>query len=288
MKPITEPIRLLDARSDASDELRRVLAHGRDALSPSHEQLGRLEAVVAGIGALAPGAAVGGATGVAKGAFGQWLAKGAVVKLAVLLAIGGGAAGGSYVIAKRAGSRPAATSLVTDSPAPGPAAAPPRSSVSIVEESRPAPSPAEVAPFDPGSSALPSGVKPSLGAPPPAGPPTLASARHATAGEPSLPSDPLSTEPAPLPETELALVTRARGMVATNPGGALQALDAHRSRFPHGNFEQEREVLAIEALVRLGRRDEARARAGAFAVAFPQSAHRRRIGTLLGDDAPAR
>jgi hypothetical protein len=287
MKPIAEPTRLLDARSDASDDLRRVLAHGRDVLSPSDEQLGRFEAVVAGISVLAPGAAAGGASGVAKGAFGQWLAKGGIVKLAVLLALGGGAAGGSYAVARRTGARTAATSVVTDSPAPR-ATAPPRSSVSLVEESPPVPSPADVAPFDPASSTLPPVATPSLAAPPLAAPPMPASPRHATAGEPALPSEPPSTTPAPLPETELALVTRARGMVATNPGGALQALDAHRSRFPHGNFEQEREVLAIEALVRLGRRDEARARARAFDVAFPQSAHRRRIGTLLGDDSPAR
>ena len=57
-----------------------------------------------------------------------------------------------------------------------------------------------------------------------------------------------------------------------------------RRYIAHGTFEQEREVLAIEALVRLGRGAEARARASAFTSAFPQSAHRRRIAVLLGGD----
>jgi len=62
-----------------------------------------------------------------------------------------------------------------------------------------------------------------------------------------------------------------------------RALDEHRARFPDGTFVQEREVLAIEALVRLGRGAEAKARADAFAHAFPTSAHRRRIAVLLGE-----
>jgi hypothetical protein len=61
-------------------------------------------------------------------------------------------------------------------------------------------------------------------------------------------------------------------------------LNEHRARFLHGAFEQEREVLAIEALVRLGRRAEAQGRAASFEAAFPHSAHRRRIAVLLGGD----
>jgi outer membrane protein assembly factor BamD (BamD/ComL family) len=73
--------------------------------------------------------------------------------------------------------------------------------------------------------------------------------------------------------------------VGSNPAAALRALDEHRARFPRGTFVQEREVLAIEALVHLGRRQEAKARADAFARAFPASAHRRRIAVLLGEAA---
>jgi outer membrane protein assembly factor BamD (BamD/ComL family) len=72
--------------------------------------------------------------------------------------------------------------------------------------------------------------------------------------------------------------------MGANPAEALRALEEHRARFPQGTFAQEREVLAIEALVRLGRRAEAEARAAAFARQFPGSAHRRRIAVLLAVD----
>jgi hypothetical protein len=55
------------------------------------------------------------------------------------------------------------------------------------------------------------------------------------------------------------------------PAEALAPLDQHRSRFPRGALAEEREGLAVKALVRLGRGAEARARAEAFRRRFPQS-----------------
>ena len=42
------------------------------------------------------------------------------------------------------------------------------------------------------------------------------------------------------------------------------------------------EVIAIDALVRLGRRPEAETRAARFAKAYPGSSHKTRIDALLG------
>ena len=85
-------------------------------------------------------------------------------------------------------------------------------------------------------------------------------------------------------ESELTLLDRARTQMATDAAAAMRALDAHLALYPSGRFAQEREVLAIEALVRLGRRPEAETRAAAFDRAFPTSAHRRRIAVLLGEE----
>jgi hypothetical protein len=44
---------------------------------------------------------------------------------------------------------------------------------------------------------------------------------------------------------------------------------------------QEREVIAVEALLRAGRREEAQARFQRFLERHPRSAHRRRLEDLL-------
>jgi hypothetical protein len=53
--------------------------------------------------------------------------------------------------------------------------------------------------------------------------------------------------------------------------GALAIVGQHRSRFSRTAFEEEREALAIRALVALGRRAEARAHTRTFARRFPNS-----------------
>jgi outer membrane protein assembly factor BamD (BamD/ComL family) len=56
----------------------------------------------------------------------------------------------------------------------------------------------------------------------------------------------------------------------------------HARRFPSGTLVQEREVLAIEALARLGRLPEARRRLDAFRATFPRSPHVARLLTTVG------
>jgi len=93
--------------------------------------------------------------------------------------------------------------------------------------------------------------------------------------------------PATLVETEAGLVQQAQRALADNPTRALELTDRADDRFPSGALVQEREVVAIEALVQLGRHDDARARAGHFLRRFPGSVHQRHIETLLGFDTGA-
>jgi len=83
---------------------------------------------------------------------------------------------------------------------------------------------------------------------------------------------------------EYALLRSARQAIATNPSLALSLTNEHIRRFPKGMLGQEREAIAIEALVRLGRRQEARARAEQFVRAHPDSPYAQRIerSTHLG------
>jgi hypothetical protein len=77
------------------------------------------------------------------------------------------------------------------------------------------------------------------------------------------------------------LLRRAQQALPTQPASALAAAEEHRRRFPGGGLAQEREVIAISALITLGRRDEAESRARSFAESYPRSAHRAGIEALL-------
>jgi len=62
-----------------------------------------------------------------------------------------------------------------------------------------------------------------------------------------------------------------------DPERALRLAEEGHARFPRGVFWQDRELAAILALVRLGRRDEARVRAAAFLVNHPESPFREKL-----------
>lgn len=85
------------------------------------------------------------------------------------------------------------------------------------------------------------------------------------------------------PETEAQLLHRALGAIGRSPAEALELVHVHQRRFPAGALVQEREVLTIDALLRLGRTEEARSRGARFIEAYPSSLHRRRVEALLGE-----
>jgi outer membrane protein assembly factor BamD (BamD/ComL family) len=80
---------------------------------------------------------------------------------------------------------------------------------------------------------------------------------------------------------ETKLLERAQIALRSQPAEALVLCNDHVRRFPAGTLTQEREVIAVEALVKLGRRDEARSRADRFEARFPGSSHTRRLEILL-------
>ncbi len=74
-------------------------------------------------------------------------------------------------------------------------------------------------------------------------------------------------------DDELAAYASARSLVATDPAAALAAFDALSARLGRdgGALAHERARYAVDALRRLHRDDEARARADAFLAAHPTS-----------------
>ena len=71
---------------------------------------------------------------------------------------------------------------------------------------------------------------------------------------------------------ERAAVDMARSALARGePAQALLAIDALAKRLPRGQLAEERESLAVEALMAAGQVEEAKARAAKFRADFPQS-----------------
>jgi hypothetical protein len=133
----------------------------------------------------------------------------------------------------------------------------------------PKPSRSAVASTAPAPVAPPVFVAPpaTLSAPAELAPPPSSASAALTHGKP----------PAATPPSEAELLEQARAAIKTDPSRALQRANEHARRFPRGVLVQEREVLAIQALRRLGRDAEADRRADAFGKAFPGSAFQRKL-----------
>ena len=88
----------------------------------------------------------------------------------------------------------------------------------------------------------------------------------------------LPAKPTPLAQpSEAELLEQARAAMKVDPARALQRANEHAAHFPRGVLVQEREVIAIQALRKLGRNAEADRRAQVFAKAFPGSAFARKL-----------
>ena len=111
---------------------------------------------------------------------------------------------------------------------------------------------------------------------------SVATAARAAAAPPAAsPSTSPTPDGAALAPTEIELLRDARLALKQSPGRALELTESHARAFPAGKLAQERELIAISALVALGRRTAALSRANRFAQAFPESPYRRQIGELL-------
>ena len=87
---------------------------------------------------------------------------------------------------------------------------------------------------------------------------------------------------------ERVLLDVARGEIERQNGAAaLAATREHERRFPNGLLVQEREAMAVRALVLLGRRDEARARTDRFRAHYPGSVLTQALEAQTAAPAPS-
>jgi hypothetical protein len=70
--------------------------------------------------------------------------------------------------------------------------------------------------------------------------------------------------------------------LSTSPDSALRQADEHARLYPRGALSDDREVIAVDALARLWRLEEARARAERFRAERPRSPSVRRLERILG------
>ena len=242
---------------------------------PTGEQLERLEARLAALlvppGGGGPGGGGGGPGGAARGGAhpgGGAAAAGAAAKAAkaakggaalkwlMAAVIGGGAAGGAVAVHH----------LVTSTPASS------RRSPARAVMSAPAPaqSLAQTAALADAGPGLPDAGPPADAASAGAQPSGAERPRHHRDGAQAL-------------AAETRLLDRAQSALRRGAAGtALSLCERHARRFPRGTLREERERIAIEALLDLGRPSQARARARAFESQFPDSVQLPRIHALLG------
>ena len=88
--------------------------------------------------------------------------------------------------------------------------------------------------------------------------------------------------PTEIAGSELALVHRAQVALASDPQRALTLTSEHARAYPNGEFVQEREVIAVEALSRLGRKEEALRRALSLVQRFPRTPYAARLEVAVG------
>jgi hypothetical protein len=249
---VTDPKRLAESGSEASEALRGLLRASRDDLPGA----ARLEGLAARLGPLLGGAAVG--PTVEPAAPDPAVSPEAAApdpSLTAGTASSGGAAAkalgvGAAVVVLIGG----AWLLTRPDPVTAPSVSPPAAQAPAVSRSEPAATPNEPTPS---AAPLPSAVES-------AAPPAKAQAPEGARAHASGPS-------------ESALLAQAQAALRSNPQRALALTREHKRRFPSGALAQEREVIAIEALNRIGDGDAARVRAKEFETSYPGSAHRRKV-----------
>ncbi|MFZ5895673.1 MAG: hypothetical protein ACOY0T_31740 [Myxococcota bacterium] len=85
------------------------------------------------------------------------------------------------------------------------------------------------------------------------------------------------------PTTELDLLKQARNAVNADPLRAYALTERSRAKFPRAALAQERDFIAISALFRMGREQQARSEAALFRSHYPRSAYLPQIARMLGE-----
>jgi hypothetical protein len=266
---MSDPRRFLDDAALLSTDERRALEAGKSARPPLDAKRNVLSAVLAGLpngGAAGPGGGASGGAGAGAGVGAAASAAGAggalaLVKPAVIgVALGLTAMGGFMAL------RPAEPLGASGVPTPVEVPSPP---LSARPPAGSAP-PALVVDPEPKKSEAPA-------------PPRVRADSDQTADTPEPPRGP-SVSAFPDGQERLdggatgagesRAVAEARALLrGGNPTAALAALERLREKYPNGSLVQEREALAIEALLEKGDRAGARSRAADFLARYPKSPH---------------
>ena len=82
---------------------------------------------------------------------------------------------------------------------------------------------------------------------------------------------------------EAALLLNAREQLASDPGQALAIASEHHRLYPRGQLGADRDFIIVDALMRLGRSEEAEARAKPLIAAAPNGIYAQRLRRLLGE-----
>lgn len=260
---MSDPIRLRDPRAGASPQLRELLAAGRSEM-PDAKRLG---AIAGRLGLVS--ASSGGIDGIAHG-LGKWLGTGAAKAGTAALLVTVGAA---FVVVRGHARLPSAPEApaISGPPATSAPLAPP-SLVEAREARQAVPDPTPVA----------SSVR--------SNPPGPARASNRASPAPAVPSTaaperPVEHPPGWAPSTwgsSMAPPPVAPAVDALDPSRALEL--ALRDERSSDRLVEQRDLVIIHALVRLGRMTEARERATRFLRIFPGSSHRSEVAELVGFD----
>jgi hypothetical protein len=94
------------------------------------------------------------------------------------------------------------------------------------------------------------------------------------------PRRPKAVEPSSLAK-EAAELSGAQRMLASSPQLALSLLKQHAAKYPNGALVEERRLFTIQALVLVGRREEAKRELEGLRQRFPRSPHLARAQRLV-------
>jgi hypothetical protein len=86
---------------------------------------------------------------------------------------------------------------------------------------------------------------------------------------------------------EAKLVQSARQALDTEPGRALRLTETIAKQFPRGQLVEERRAIAIQALAKLGRTEQARKQAEAFLKRYGRGPHAASVRRAAGLPEPA-
>jgi outer membrane lipoprotein YfiO len=258
MSTLRDPVRLvLDPGCPESE--RDLLRHGAGIVPPRDAEARVWRGLVGVIGAAAVGGAADASTKttttVAKVEAAGLTTTKVVAVVAALAALAALVAFGAYLVVSTKGARPP-VSIAPVPAVPAPTIAPP-----------PRPAAGEAPPW--ADAPPPADTERSRPAP---GPRRSVRARlrsEAAAG-------PSAAAPSPVSRLreETTFIKEARQALREGDAArALRVLEECRRVFPAGVLEQERERLAIEALVKDGRASDASARAAQFLRKYPDSPH---------------